>query len=204
MNRAPLALATLVVLAAGLAGHAQTVPAGQTPADGRGANTQQPPPRGGGRRASPPQPQQTQSPDYFAGTWTFEWLGRESTLTAGPRAGTVTFSREKQAVLAFKSESKTDTGTAVTESGTMTWNPTEKTLAFVEKLADGTSVTGTGNWSSPLAIRYESEPVTVKGQRLRLRRTYSIVSAQSFRVAEEMSTDGGPFQRLGSGDYTKK
>ena len=205
MNRAPLVLATLVVLAAaGRAGHAQTVPAGQTPADGRGANPQQPPPQGGGRRASPPQPQQKQSPDYFAGTWTFEWLGRESALTAGPRTGTVTFSLEKEAVLTFKSESKTDTGTAVAESGTMTWNPTDKTIAFVETLADGTRVNGTGNWGSPLAIRYESQPVTVKGQTLRLRRTYSIVSAQSFRVAEEMSTDGGPFLRLGSGDYAKK
>jgi hypothetical protein len=115
----------------------------------------------------------------------------------------VTFSREKE-VLTFKSASKTDTGTALVESGSMTWNSTDKTLAFVEKLADGTSINGTGNWSSPLAIRYESQLVTLKGQALRLRRTYSIVSAQSFRVAEEMSTDGGPFQRLGSGNYTKK
>jgi hypothetical protein len=204
MNCPSLALVTLVFLASGLAGHAQTAPAGQTPADGRGASTQQPPPQGGGRRASPPQPQQKQSPDYFEGTWSFEWLGRESPLTAGPRTGSVTFSREKEAVLTITSASKTDTGTAVVESGTMTWNPTDKTLAFVEKLADGTSVAGTGNWSSPLAIRYESQPVTVKGQTLRLRRIYSIVAAQSFRVAEEMSTDGGPFQRLGSGNYTKK
>jgi hypothetical protein len=204
MNRTSIPLATLVVLlSAGFAGHAQTLPAGQTPADGRGANPQQPPPQGGGRRASPPQPQQKQGPDYFEGTWSFEWLGRESPLTAGPRTGTVTFSREKE-VLTFKSASKTDTGTALVESGSMTWNSTDKTLAFVEKLADGTSINGTGNWSSPLAIRYESQLVTLKGQALRLRRTYSIVSAQSFRVAEEMSTDGGPFQRLGSGNYTKK
>jgi hypothetical protein len=198
MNRASLALAALVVLAAGLAGHAQTAPAGQAP-----GNPQQPPPQGG-RRSSPPQPQQEQSPDYFVGTWSFEWLGRESELTAGPRTGTVTFTRDKDGVLTFKSASKTDTGSTIAESGTMTWNPTDKTLAFAEKLADGTSVTGTGNWSSPLAIRYESQPVTVKGQSLRLRRIYSIVAAKSFRVAEELSTDGGPFQRLGSGSYTKK
>jgi hypothetical protein len=203
-NGASIALAALVVLATGLAGDAQTAPAGQTPSDGRGASTQQPPPQGGGRRSSPPQPQQKQSPDYFEGTWSFEWLGRESMLTAGPRTGTVTFAREKEGVLTFKSASKTDTGTAVTESGTMMWNPTDKTLAFAEKLADGTSVTGTGNWGSPLAIRYESQPLTVNGQTLRLRRVYSIIGAQSFRVAEEMSTDDGPFQRLGSGNYTKK
>jgi hypothetical protein len=202
MTRALLALATLVI-AAGLLGHAEAPQAGQAPADGRGAATP-PPPQGGGRRASPPQPQQKQSPDYFAGTWRFEWLGRESPLSAGPRSGTVSFSREKDALLTFKSESKTDTGASVSESGSMTWNEADKTFAFVEKLADGTSVTGTGNWSSPLAIRYESQPVTVRGQALRLRRTYSIVSGQSFRVAEEISIDGGPFQRLGSGDYSKK
>jgi len=199
--RGSLTMATLAFLGAGLITHAQTPQAGQR--DGRGAGTP-PPSQGAGRRESPPQPQQKQSPDYFVGTWTFEWLGRESSLTAGPRSGMVTFSRKTEAVLTFKSESLTDSGRAVNESGSMSWNAADKTLAWVETLTDGTSVTGTGNWSSPLAIRYESQPLTLKGQTLRLRRTYSVISAQSFRVAEELSIDGGPFQRLGSGDYSKK
>jgi hypothetical protein len=45
--------------------------------------------------------------------------------------------------------------------------------------------------------------VTVSGESLRLRRTYSILSARSFSVAEEISVNGGPYQRLGSGQFVK-
>ena len=41
------------------------------------------------------------------------------------------------------------------------------------------------------------------GQMLRLRRTWNIVSAASFSVTNEMSIDGGPFVRLGTGDFKK-
>ena len=58
--------------------------------------------------------------------------------------------------------------------------------------------------ASPLSIRFESQPVQIQGQTLKLRRTYSILSAVSFSVAEELSTNGGPFQRLGNGQYIKK
>src|SRR3954462_12758302 len=42
-------------------------------------------------RTSPPQPQQKQGAEYFVGSWTYSWTGRESEITAGPRSGTVTF-----------------------------------------------------------------------------------------------------------------
>ena len=48
-------------------------------------------PGGQGRRTPPPQPQQTQSPAYFVGTWRFSWTGRESPITPGPRSGIATF-----------------------------------------------------------------------------------------------------------------
>jgi hypothetical protein len=79
----------------------------------------------------------------------------------------------------------------------------KKTLTIKETLANGTSLTGTGDWSSPLAIRYESQPAPAGKQSVRIRRTYSILSAQSFSIAEEISIDGGPFQRLGNGLFQK-
>ena len=54
-----------------------------------------------------------------------------------------------------------------------------------------------------LAIRYESQPAPAGKQSVRIRRIYSILSAQSFSIAEEISIDGGPFQRLGNGLFQK-
>jgi hypothetical protein len=71
------ALAAVIVLALASTGRAQQEPAGR----GRG-------------RATPPQPQQKQGVEYLLGSWTFTWTGRESPLTAGPRTGTITFTRK--------------------------------------------------------------------------------------------------------------
>jgi hypothetical protein len=107
-------------------------------------------------------------------------------------------------VLDIRIEGKADeTGTPFTESGTAAWDEARQSLAFRERLADGTQLTGTGQWSSPLAIRYESEPVTIDGQSIRVRRTYQILSAHSFMTTDEMSVNGGPFVRLGNGLYSK-
>jgi hypothetical protein len=191
-------------------GGAQTpAPAsGQPPATGRqgvppGGQVQTGPGRG---RPTPPQPQQKQGVEYFAGTWEFTWTGRESPLTSGPRAGTVTFTRPGNgSTLEIRSEGKSeDTGAAFKESGSAQWNEADKTMTFKEKLASGTELTGVGSWASPLSIRYESQPARVGKQTVRIRRTYLILSAQSFTVAEEMSIDGGPFQRLGNGAFSKR
>ncbi len=96
-----------------------------------------------------------------------------------------------------------DNNAKFTESGTAEWDAAKKTLAFKETVANGTTLSGVGDWSSPLAIRYESEPARAGTQNVRIRRTYSILSAQSFSVAEEISIDGGPFQRLGNGVFQK-
>jgi hypothetical protein len=201
-----LALSAVLVTAPAVPAPAQTPAAGgsqQPAAPGRGA---QPPEPGQarGRRASPPQPQQQQGLDYFVGSWTFEWTGRESPVTPGPRSGSVTFTRAG-AALDVRSESKLEDGTATfNETGALEWDAAGKVLTIRERLSDGTSLLGTGNWSSPLAIRYESEPVRVGNQTLRLRRSYAILSAHSYSVAEELSIDGGAFVRLGNGVFTKQ
>ena len=171
-----------------------------------GAAAQQEPAGRGRGRGSPPQPQQKQGVDYFVGTWSFTWTGRESPITAGPREGTTTFARQASgSTLDIRSEGKVaDTNGTFKESGTAEWDDAKKTFAFKETLANGTMLVGTGDWSSPLAIRYESQPAQAEKQSVRIRRTYSILSAQSFSIAEEISVDGGPFQRLGNGLYTKR
>ena len=155
-------------------------------------------------RRSPDQPQQPQGPAYLSGTWNFTWIGRESPLTPGPRSGSVTFTTapDGRTITSRTAGKVEDTGAAYTEEGTLAWDEGTNRLTFKERLA-GTDVQGSGDWSSPLAIVYESSPVTVGGESLRLRRTYSILSARSFSVAEEISVNGGPYQRLGSGQFVK-
>jgi len=156
------------------------------------------------KRVSPPQPQQPQSADYFAGSWTFSWVGRESPISAGPREGTLTYTRTGAAGLTLRAEGKIDGGAAFTETGTAEWNAEKKTMTWVERLSTGLELRSTGDWSSPIGIRAESEPVKTGTQTIRVRRLYSILSPQSYMVTEEMSVNGGPFQRLGNGKFQKK
>ena len=166
---------------------------------------QEPPPQPAARRqrVSPPQPQQQQSDDYFVGAWTFTWIGRESPVTAGPRSGTLTYARKSSGTLDLRAEGKTDGGAAFMETGSTTWNADKKTMTLVERLSTGLELRTTGDWSSPIGIRAESEPTKAGAQTIRVRRLYSILSAQSYMVTEEISVNGAPFQRLGSGRFQR-
>ena len=157
-----------------------------------------------GRRGTPPQPQQQQGLDYFIGSWRFEYIGRESPVSAGPRTGTVTFTRKGASnVLDMRTEGQTDAGPAYKESGTAEWNDEQKTMTFRERVAGGLELVSPGNWSSPLAIRSETQPVKAGNQTVRVRRVYSIISAVAFTIAEELSINGGPYQRLGNAEFGK-
>src|SRR5438132_6587197 len=155
-------------------------------------------------RPSPPQPQQHQGIEYLAGTWKFTWIGRESAITPGPRSGTVTFTRIGETnFLEMRVEGSSEASGAYKESGVVAWNEDRKTLAMREHLASGVDVLSLGDWSSPIGIHFDVEPIRVKDQTLRLKRNYQILSPGSFSVTEELSTNGGPFVRLGTGDFRK-
>src|SRR5262245_54807748 len=135
-----------------------------------------PPPTGPIGRKSPPQ--QQQSLDYFIGTWSVTWSGRESAFSPGPRTGTLTFTRLGTSnFLSMRGEGKSDAG-AYKESGTLGWHEGQKIVVMREQLASGVDLISIGDWTSPIAIRFESAPVTLKGETLTLRRTFGIVSAQ--------------------------
>ena len=162
---------------------ARQTPAGQQPTN----QTPDPPTNILGRK-SPPQPVQKQSVEYFIGTWEFTWTGRESLVTPGPRTGRVTFTRKGDTpFLEFHTEGKADAEGDYKESGTLEWRASEKVVALHERLWDSGEVQSLGDWSSPIAIRFESSPLRRSGQMLRLRRIYAIVSATSFTVAGRSS-----------------
>ena len=156
-------------------------------------------PAGRGQRVSPPQPRQPQTDEYFVGAWTFTWIGRDSPVSVGPRAGTLTYTRKSAGALELRAEGKADGGAAFTETGSAEWTPERKTMTWVERLSTGLELRSVGDWSSPIGIRAESEPATAGSQTIRVKRLYSILSLQSYMVTEEISVNGGPYQRLGNG-----
>jgi hypothetical protein len=152
---------------------------------------------------SSPQPRQKQSLDYFAGRWNFRWIGMDSPLGPGTREGVVTFSPGSGGKsLESHAESSAD-GVALKESGVVSLDEQKKLVTMIEHRANGVEISTVGDWSVPIAIRFAPVDIKVKGQTLRLKRTINIVSAFSFTVVEELSTDGGPFHRLGNGLFTK-
>jgi hypothetical protein len=156
------------------------------------------------QRPTVPQPQQKQSPQYFVGRWTFNWLARESPLgPSGPVDGTITYSfGPDQKTLQCQIEGRSETGN-IHGSARITFDETAKVLAYDERLSNGIQIKSVGDWSSPISIRFKIEPIRAAGHTLDLRRTISIISAFSYKVTEELSTDGGPYERLGQGLFTK-
>jgi hypothetical protein len=159
---------------------------------------------GGSPRLSAPQPVQKQGIEYFVGAWTFTWTGRESPITPGPRGGTLTMVHGAALnQLEMRIEGRVEDGPPFEETGTIEWDDAKKAITVTERLSNGSQIQGTGDWSSPLGITYESRPVKAGNQTVRVRRAYSILSATSFTIVEEISIDGRPFVRLGTGAFSK-
>ncbi|HYL38849.1 MAG TPA: hypothetical protein VEV17_23225 [Bryobacteraceae bacterium] len=102
-----------------------------------------------------------------------------------------------------KVDGKVDGGAAYKEGGVVAWNPDKKILVVHEKTATNADLLSLGDWSSPLGIRFDTQPLQVQGRTVKLRRSYAILSATSFTVTEQISTDDGPFLRLGVGSFIK-
>ncbi|MBO0859725.1 MAG: hypothetical protein J2P21_14945 [Chloracidobacterium sp.] len=155
------------------------------------------------QRIEAAQPQQKQSINYFVGQWSYKYTGRDSALWPAPRECVVTFTKRADGKSAEGvSECKYEGG-VFKDNLLIVFDEAARTLSFTEKLGSGATLTSKGDWTSPISIRFTIDPVTAKGQKLQLRRTIAIVSANSFSVTENLSEDGGPFVRLGSATFTK-
>jgi hypothetical protein len=149
------------------------------------------------------QPQQKQSIDYFVGTWNYKYVGRESNIAPAPREGSITFTKNTDG------KSVTGVGTGKHDAGAykdgmnIVFDEATKMLTVAETSAAGVKLNSTGDWSSPISIRFSYDVVTAKGQKLQLRRTLSVVAAHSFTITDELAEDGGPFVRLGNAVYSK-
>ncbi len=107
-----------------------------------------------------------------------------------------------QKTLQCQTEAKSETGN-LHGSARIAFDETARMLTYDERLPNGIEIKSVGDWSSPISIRFKVEPIKTGGHTLNLRRTVSIISAFSYKVTEELSTDGGPYERLGQGLFTK-
>ena len=154
-------------------------------------------------RADVLQPVVEQRAAYFAGRWTFEYLGGEfPPLSPGSRTGTATFTSPSPETIAGVIEASID-GKPHREQWSMTFDAATQMLAVVERRAGGPELLSVANWQTPLAIRFTTAPVDEGGRRYQLRRLLRIVSDTSFTVTEEFSVDGAPFRRLGQATFEK-
>lgn len=142
--------------------------------------------------------------EYFTGRWRFEYLGGDfPPLSAGERSGTVAFSPTGGTFVrgAVDGESM---GKAFKEAIAIGVSPETKSVVYVERRADGVDLISLGNWTSPLAIVFQTAPLTSGGKVYQLRRVISVLSETAFDVTEEFSVDGGAFRKLGTAHYTKE
>lgn len=199
----PAGFALAAIVVAALGGQTPQTPPPTSPA-------QQTPPapeersQTGLRGRIVPMPQQKQSLDYFAGTWTFKRLGAEYPVSPGASSGTVTFARTPDGKLQGITEGQIDGGGSYKERSILSFDPSALTLAWTDERSGGVTLTGVGDWKSPIAVRFTLDPVKTKDATYQIRRNIAILSATSFSVTEEIAIDGGRFVRLGSAVYTKK
>ncbi len=154
-------------------------------------------------RADVLQPVVEQRAAYFAGRWTFEYLGGEfPPLSPGSRAGTATFTSSSPETIAGVIDAVAD-GKPHREQWSMTFDAATHMLAVVERRAGGPELLSVANWQTPLAMRFTTAPVDDGGRRYQLRRLLRIVSDSSFSITEEFSVDGAPFRRLGQATFER-
>lgn len=149
------------------------------------------------------QPQQKQSIDYFVGTWSYKYVGRESNLAPAPREGSITFTKNADGKSVTGVGTGKHDGGAFKDNMNITFDEATKMLAVTETTAGGVKLSSNGDWRSPISIRFSYDTVSAKGQKMQLRRTLSVVAAHSFTVTDELAEDGGPFVRLGNAVYSK-
>lgn len=150
------------------------------------------------------QKQVEQRAAYFTGRWRFEYVGGEfPPLSNGERSGVVTFSAPTASQFVTGTLEGETLGKPFKETVTIGVSPDTRTVVYHERRSDGLELVSLGNWTSPLAIVFQTAPIVSAGKSYQLRRVISVLSESAFDVTEEFSVDGGAFRKLGTAHYTQ-
>jgi hypothetical protein len=141
------------------------------------------------------------NPDYFVGSWMFEWEMPESAL--GP-AGTITGTQTIRHVEGCGYEGTTQAkgpGGPFTINSTIVYDPAAKYLVVVDRDSRGFELLKLGRVGGDsggyFTHHWETPTFSFKGTKVRLKGSTFMGSPANFRARSEIS-EGGPFVNLGS------
>ena len=185
------------------------------------------------RPTSEHDPMPAASLDYFAGTWSFEWNLPDSPLGPGGKIeGRETFRKLEPPIALGKMAGFPDlpasampapgTTSSLYESVTeatgpdgpiriralMSLDAAKKTVTRVEVDSRGFTTTKTGPIGGDLggyySIFWESTPIAIKGQTVKLRGRTIMYSPVSYRIEYKMSVDAGRLMDFGRPWFKKQ
>lgn len=146
--------------------------------------------------------------EYFVGNWKFEWDVPDSVLGPGGRiTGTEVYKPGVDGKF-FESELTANgpQGPFKVKSTTI-YLVNNKVLSRYEQDSRGFSYLKSGSVGGDLGgyfnIYYETAPFTYNGKVIRLKTSTRLLSPVSYRVAAQISVDGGPFTNFGNPWWSK-
>jgi hypothetical protein len=139
---------------------------------------------------------------YFIGRWTFEWDMPDGPLgAAGRLEGSTVYSALGDGQYQALTEATGPTG-KVTIKELITYDREKKTIARTVTDSRGFSYTQTGTVGGDLGgsynIYFESNPITIGKQSVKLKHLLRLTSPLQYRVSATVSVDNGPFTNYGS------
>ena len=139
---------------------------------------------------------------YFIGKWTFEWDMPDGPLgPAGRLEGTTVYSALGGGKYQALTEATGPSG-KVTIKEVITYQREQKTLTRDVTDSRGFSYSQKGTIGGDLGgnynIYFESEPVKIGGQSVRLKHLLRLTSPLGYRVSATVSVDNGPFTNYGT------
>jgi hypothetical protein len=139
---------------------------------------------------------------YFLGRWTFEWDMPEGPLgPPGRLEGTTVYSALGDGQYQALTEATGPSG-KVTIKEIIKYQREQKTLTRDVTDSRGFSYSQTGTIGGDLGgnynIYFESGPIAIAGQSVRLKHVLRLTSPLGYRVSATVSVDNGPFTNYGT------
>jgi hypothetical protein len=147
-------------------------------------------------------PQPPFNPDYFVGSWTFEWDVPDSPMgPAGQLTGVQTIRPVSDCVYEGTTKAKGPAG-PFTVNSTIVYDRRAKYLVIAERDSRGFEWLRVGPVGGDLGGYYthawEAAPVTFKGQQMKLKGSTLMSSPVHFRLRAQLSVGGAPFENFGN------
>lgn len=147
------------------------------------------------------------NPDYFLGTWNFEWEAPDSVLgSAGTLTGSATFEHMESCYYEGALQIESPDGPFMQKIQFIA-DPENRWMTWIETDSRGFTFIKSGRMGGDLGgyfTHYWEVPVfTYEGKKVRLKGNYFLGSPATFRSRVQISIDGGPYVNVGTQWFRK-